>query len=363
VNWSELFQRLAPRYSKQIALRRTREEDVLYLTTDGLIAAPPPQDHIRASIYVTLYLDMLGWGADLVSADTPWQATNVDDSAIPEALDVALWPMLAKYEIVRSVLEHTVDCGTTLMLPPRLPSLRLADIAVLVAVTRRAAFVYQRFSDSFTVSLECRPHRRFEHTPDLARLSGFLQSVSAAFLMIVAAGIPIRGAIELGLGVLRPSAPRKERELIGPTIVDAYNLERQVAQYPRIVIGQNLLEFLSSERAKAPSGAHGWIHRHLLADIGTFLRVEPDGTTSLDYLNVEQLSQSPKESFPYLDSARRFVSDSHNRATEAGDGKLAHRYAAMQRYYDERISPDLFEELAARAAGDLGTRQKRGRDR
>jgi len=54
---------------------------------------------------------------------------------------------------------------------------------------------------------------------------------------------PVRGAIDIAWGVeIRPG------ELYGPAVIRAYELESEIAQYPRIVIGQEVIKFLEAHR-------------------------------------------------------------------------------------------------------------------
>jgi hypothetical protein len=52
-------------------------------------------------------------------------------------------------------------------------------------------------------------------------------------------GWPIRGGIELGLAM-----DIDNDDIYGPALARAYTLESKVAQYPRIVIGEELILYL-----------------------------------------------------------------------------------------------------------------------
>ena len=59
---------------------------------------------------------------------------------------------------------------------------------------------------------------------------------------------PIRGGIEIAWGTeLRPG------ELYGPAIARSYELESEVAQYPRIAVGARMIEFLKAVDALPPT--------------------------------------------------------------------------------------------------------------
>lgn len=67
---------------------------------------------------------------------------------------------------------------------------------------------------------------------------------------------PVRGAIGIAWGSeIRPG------ELYGPAIVRAYELESEVAQYPRIVIGQEVVGFLEAHKSNPEDGLVSKVNR------------------------------------------------------------------------------------------------------
>ena len=57
----------------------------------------------------------------------------------------------------------------------------------------------------------------------------------------VAVGVPIRGGVEVGLGV-----EMFEHEYYGRVLVDAYLIESTAADYPRVLVGPRLLNYLAA---------------------------------------------------------------------------------------------------------------------
>ena len=98
---------------------------------------------------------------------------------------------------------------------------------------------YQNFSD---LSLIARPLEGVECPPLGAQLSDLLlHLVRAQARLIVDESILIRGTVTMGRVV------KSRGELFGPAVVRAYELERDRAEYPRIIIDDRILQ-----------GAHGF---------------------------------------------------------------------------------------------------------
>ena len=117
----------------------------------------------------------------------------------------------------------------------------------------------------------------------------------------------------------------------------AYLLERDIARYPRIVLGSDLLAFYEAEKTKEYSGPQGVLHQLAIENMGRFIRRESDGTTSLDYLNPVFLEVHSPKIRPIVRDAWRNVRAAHERAKNEGDMKLKRRYEIVDRYFAERL--------------------------
>jgi hypothetical protein len=85
-------------------------------------------------------------------------------------------------------------------------------------------------------------------------------------LIAMTGGIPLRGGVDVGLGL-----DIFEDEVYGPVLVNAHHLECKIAQYPRIVVSSNLLSYLDHlERAAT----------HTDSKAGQLAAVAPDARRS-----------------------------------------------------------------------------------
>ena len=110
--------------------------------------------------------------------------------------------------------------------------------------TLRATSVkIQQFADTVIVYV---PLRTNAGQIPLNGIYAALLACSSTFVTMLAGGLACRGGIDIGL-----ASEFHEGEIYGPALNSAYDLERHVAQYPRIVAGQCLVDYLD-QHARAP---------------------------------------------------------------------------------------------------------------
>lgn len=107
---------------------------------------------------------------------------------------------------------------------------------------------------------------------DISNLKSLLIILSGAFLYSLSVGIPLRGGIDLGLGIVDGSNG-DDGEVYGNALSRAYELESTKANSIRVLVGKNLVEFL--KLCKGYSDAE---------DCLTYIKKDHDGEYILDYL-------------------------------------------------------------------------------
>jgi len=101
---------------------------------------------------------------------------------------------------------------------------------------------------------------------------GIMSSLGSMSLLGLAKKRPIRGGVEVAWGVeLRPG------ELYGCAVAKAYELESQIAQYPRIVLGPYTLVYLQKTATDAPQSVFDALNQRLAQVCITMLAEDMDG--------------------------------------------------------------------------------------
>ena len=147
---------------------------------------------------------------------------------------------------------------------------------------------------------------------------------------------PIRGAIEVAWGVeLHPG------ELYGAVVARAYELESEVAQYPRIVVGPETVKLLKAHAANPGQDLYSQNDRELATLCLSMLVQDADGHSILHYLgdNFQQSVSQDSHAKLYV-AAREFVLEQLLEHQASLNTKLSFRYSHLLQYFDAHPGGD-----------------------
>jgi hypothetical protein len=193
--------------------------------------------------------------------------------------------------------------------------------------SRRTRVVTQHWSDGLAMfvslgesSIKCK----------VSGIYRLLVTCGALCFIGLAKRQPLRGAVEIAWGVeLNPG------EIYGPVVARAYELESQIAQYPRIIIGPEVVNFL--QQYAKPHGCDDFsrIDQAMAQVCLGMLWRDADGYNVLHYLGLgfrDAVTAGQHEDL--YRRAKRFVVDQHEEHLKAANQKLTARYARLLRYFD-----------------------------
>jgi hypothetical protein len=142
---------------------------------------------------------------------------------------------------------------------------------------------------------------------------------------------PIRGAIEIAWGVeLEPG------ELYGAAVARAYELESKVADYPRIVIGPKMIEFLHLQARNPHTEKHDQVSKNFALNCLNMLVQDADGHWIFDYLGAAfSSSVSHEHHQPLYEKGLNFIHEQLAQHRKNQDTKLAFRYVHLLQYFLE----------------------------
>lgn len=150
----------------------------------------------------------------------------------------------------------------------------------------------------------------------------------------LAIGHPVRGAVEVGLG-----GEIERGELYGPALERAWFLESNVAEYPRILVGPELMTFLRDIAGRKGPGHRLQFAAGIARSSLSLVTIDTDGMAVLDYLGpgFREVLRDDTEMRGLVLDAAKFVRASHERFLAADDFKLGPRYGRLRRYFDARM--------------------------
>ena len=145
----------------------------------------------------------------------------------------------------------------------------------------------------------------------------------------------LRGGVDVGLATEIAAG-----EIYGTALERAYLLECQSAQYPRILVGDELWKYLSAAlvRFEADAAPEARIVKAIVQKIIQLISTDTDGKRILDYLGpVLKELMKPGDVKIMVQPAYDFVVAEQERFSSMADKKLGERYALLRRYFESRL--------------------------
>jgi hypothetical protein len=202
---------------------------------------------------------------------------------------------------------------------------------------RRMTFHASHFSDTFVVSVPLWHNAEFGGGTAALNMWSALYGVAGMSLFAFGSGIPLRAGIAIERGIdIRPD------EVYGLSLVDAYELERDVAQYPRAVLNQRVLMQIAGFQQDETPGVGGATARWVAEQCRRLICRAPDDQQPM----VHPLSSVFREIDPRFDelASKSFswaVSELR-RFESLGAHKLIGYYTRLIQYFEQngyRVTP------------------------
>ncbi|MCJ7639744.1 MAG: hypothetical protein MUO70_07715 [Euryarchaeota archaeon] len=112
-----------------------------------------------------------------------------------------------------------------------------------------------------------------------------LTGIAINMLMGFSNHIALRGGIEIGIAV-----DWEEFGIYGSALYSAYEIENNIADYPRIVLGDELVDYLSSWKDSEGTDSISKLNKKLADQCFTIIGKDGDGKPIVDFLSENMLS-------------------------------------------------------------------------
>ena len=191
---------------------------------------------------------------------------------------------------------------------------------------------FQRFSDGLVIFVSLKDR---EDILPIKSIYGVLVACAGMMLLGLAKKQPIRGGLTVSLG-----AELNEGEIYGPAVVEAYELESEVAQYPRLVVGNSLCEYLDHFKKDFkdddPVSAFNLTIANMCKQLLTY---DFDGYPIINYMGglfKETISKIKDYDFT-ISEARKYIHGSLEKYQREQNTKLAFRYNLLHSYFEHHL--------------------------
>jgi hypothetical protein len=193
---------------------------------------------------------------------------------------------------------------------------------------------FRFFSDSFVVWTPTYDEdEELEGCRAIGAVHRTLLAACATHAFALGTHIAIRGGVDVGLGI----ELRDFGDLYGAALVRAVHLEADVAGYPRIAAGDELLACINAFDRLPVRTPCGQLTRNLARASAELLFTDADGMAALDFLGTRvRASDRGGVLRNVVPSAFTFVAAERSKWRTAGDKKLVSRYDALWSYLCSR---------------------------
>ena len=189
---------------------------------------------------------------------------------------------------------------------------------------------FASFSDSLIMSIGLKD---IGNLATIGKIHSILKASCNAMLKCLSESHALRGAIEMGF-----SSELESGEVYGNALVDAYLLESKAAEYPRILIGKQLLKFLSIGIGECETNRNPQLSKicDVIKKTVGYTCVDSDGSRILDYLGeFARKHAAPETVRQAIEPAYKFVRAEQTRFSS--DEKLGPRYRCLRQYFESRL--------------------------
>ncbi|OGS22729.1 MAG: hypothetical protein A2314_01075 [Elusimicrobia bacterium RIFOXYB2_FULL_50_12] len=195
------------------------------------------------------------------------------------------------------------------------------------------------FSDCIQYSVSLRDTGEY-YSPVMNGLWGILMAYGGMALFALSQGKALRGAIDIGLGTKLSSG-----EVYGSVSLDVYELESKAAQYPRIVIGHGVIDFLQRFVNKENPSLASKIDNDIEVCVGIkdhllkMLAYDFDKVVILDYLgetlrtSLTNTDAARKYFSALINNAVKFIETEYAKHMNANRMELSKKYGYLLNYF------------------------------
>jgi len=196
---------------------------------------------------------------------------------------------------------------------------------------KKSDIKFQRWSDGLVpyISLGNKEIK----TP-MTDVFGLMAACGSLCLLGLAKHNPIRGGLEIAWGT-----ELHDNELYGCVVAKAYQLESEIAQYPRIVVGPYFIEYLHAHIRSNEKDDYSIYNRLLAKHCVEMLALDDDGYYFIDYLGEGFNKYVAKDNIGDLSTkAYDFILKQSQLWQQKNNTKLAFRYGQLRAYFNNRLN-------------------------
>jgi len=275
-------------------------------------------DQLYASNYAVAFVDLLGQREEM----RQYRILPDDKAKAMRVIKDSVGKIVGMHDLFKRFYDSFEATSTFF---DNLPS----ELKAQLPSMNRGELRTQRFSDGLVLYASL---AEIPNQSPINSLYGLLSAAGSLVLIHLAGKSPLRVGIEIGWGVeLRPG------ELYGAALAHAYELESQVAQWPRVVVGKDLVDYLEVSSNSEENSINDKYRRAMAQVCLSYLAEDLDGSTIVDFAGPTFLKNASEvQHRETLAKAKHYVDEQLEKWSAQGNASLAGRYQCLRHYLNTR---------------------------
>lgn len=280
-------------------------------------------DVLNFQNYLVVFVDHLGQRERLREI-TEIPTTDEEKPRFIEKIKESLGNILGTRDLFKSYFE------ASFLYKPNLDYVPLESRNEFSAALEKAPMIFYGMSDSVVVGIPL-----IINNENCAAINSILDAFLATCgigLASLSIGVPMRGGLDVGV-----ATQIDNNEIYGPALERAFYLESELAEYPRFLVGRELIHYLSwVENQKNRTTRTGLAAKGLARFCREMIITDTDGRFMLDFLGTKVKEATGGSSQKHVSPAFKFVNSQYEKYSKEGNEKLASRYYRLLRYFNSR---------------------------
>ncbi|MFH1911658.1 MAG: hypothetical protein ABIK91_06530 [Pseudomonadota bacterium] len=280
------------------------------------------EDTLLFQHYLIIFLDILGQRRSLRNIrDLPTNETDKADFIR------ALKETIGKVDALRTLF-HTFFVEAK-SYQPDISHVPAQYQQEFISCQQSEAYFYG-FSDSIIIAVPLGSND--ENCTAINGVYSAFIAASGISLMALSGKTALRGGLDVGI-----ATQIKDKEIYGPALERAYYLESNFAEYPRLVVGKELMSYLHGVENQQTRSRSGEVAKSIARFCREMIIQDTDGFPILDFMgkNAKEVSDNSVDS-DLVKKAGDFVESQYKKYSSEENHKLSSRYFRLLRYFKWR---------------------------
>jgi hypothetical protein len=273
--------------------------------------------------YLVVFLDLLGQRESIRKITSLPNQENEKEKFIELVKN-----SLGKVKLIRDAFQTYFDASNS-----NIPNTELVppEHREEFIISQKCEIHFYGLSDSVVIAVPLTS--TFENCTAINGVYSAFIATCGIGLIALSGETSIRAGLDIGI-----ATQIDDREIYGPAFERAVYLEGQLAEYPRFLVGNELISYLTWVENQEPQTRFGVIAKNTAMWCKKMIIQDTDGRFMLDFLGAKLKEAADNNAInkKVVISAWNYVFSQYQKYMAEGNEKLSSRYFRLMHYFQSR---------------------------